>query len=84
MDLVMDDKDSIIHLNNSFAVRKDPVATDVQEDSANEWKANKDFRDFVDLMEPSSVQRMKLIVRVDEESCIELVENSLSWIGVDF
>ncbi|GMH11736.1 hypothetical protein Nepgr_013577 [Nepenthes gracilis] len=35
------------------------------------------------LKEPSSVQRTKLTVRADEESCIEPVENSLSRIGMD-
>ncbi|GMH19274.1 hypothetical protein Nepgr_021115 [Nepenthes gracilis] len=83
MGMVVDDKETIIRLNNFFVVLQDPVAPDVQEDSANERKANKGIRESIDLRDPLSVQMMNLAVRADEESCVDRVESSLSRIGND-
>ncbi|GMH00846.1 hypothetical protein Nepgr_002685 [Nepenthes gracilis] len=83
MELVLDDEESLIYLNNSFAVLQDPVAVDEQEDSTTEGKASRGFGVAVDLRDPSSILRTKLPVRVDEETCIVPVESLFSRTGVD-
>ncbi|GMH18329.1 hypothetical protein Nepgr_020170 [Nepenthes gracilis] len=61
-----------------------PVAIGLeQEDFTDEWKATRGFGTSIDLKDLSFVQRTKLTVRADEDSCVEPVENSLYRIGMD-
>ncbi|GMH10626.1 hypothetical protein Nepgr_012467 [Nepenthes gracilis] len=78
LDLVVDDKNSTIHLNNSFAVLQDPVVPDEFENPALEWKASKRVGDDVELKDPYSVQRSKLPVRPEEENCVLPIDRSFS------